>query len=165
MTRAEGTALVRLSSLEVCALPLEHESYPVYALAVRPLDGGWAITRAGGWCLGRDGRWELGGAHQGDRGDAWLPAHRFALDEALQVAVETAEQLVVRGRTAASVLADDGLSADAAAMVVDDAIAAAREVLDVLRIAVGRRTVTTQRAASADALATERRNQSGDICT
>lgn len=121
-THPATRTVVRIGELEVCALPVGHEAYPAFVLRIRPLAGGWAIVRPGDRCLGRDGTWAYG-SNQGDRDDAWLAAHRFTLVEAMERAVEAAEQLQVRGRTAAQVRAEEGDLAD----VPGDAAAAVRD--------------------------------------
>ncbi|MFE7965229.1 hypothetical protein ACFU0X_19725 [Streptomyces cellulosae] len=115
--------VVRISELEVCALPADHEAYPAYVLRIRQLAGGWAVIRPGDRCLGRDGTWSYG-SQQGDRDDAWLADHRFGIAEAVERAQEAARLLTVRGCTAGERLAEE----DGAADVAGEAAQAAAEL-------------------------------------
>ncbi|MEU9752191.1 hypothetical protein AB0D90_03515 [Streptomyces althioticus] len=112
-TTHDTRPMVRISELEVCALPADHEAYLAYVLRIRQLSGGWAVVRPGDRCLGRDGTWTYG-AQQGDRDDTWLADHRFSLAEAVERAQEAAARLTVRGCTAAQRLAEEGSPADLA---------------------------------------------------
>jgi hypothetical protein len=55
-------------------------------------------------CLGRDGTWDYE-VRPSEREDDWLAAHRFPLDEALDLARQWAPRIKLNGMTAAEVLA------------------------------------------------------------
>lgn len=85
---------------EVSILPEGDINRHIFAIEVRYRGGGrWAVVRHES-CLGADGSWEFG-VKEYDRGDAWLAAHRFDLDTALDLAKQAAPHVVVNGHTAA----------------------------------------------------------------
>jgi len=71
--------------------------------------GLWAVLRGGTGstvCLSAAGKWEFEPSPS-NRDDKWLAAHRFPLEEALQLAREHAPKVTVNGMTAVQVLALD----------------------------------------------------------
>lgn len=120
--------VVRLETLTVSALPASHELYPLSVLTVRSMGEGWVVTRGGGRWLARSGTWEFGGQQPGDE-DTWVAGHRFTLPEALAAATAAAQQLRVRGRTAAQICADD----EASATLRNEAARAAEDLRHALR--------------------------------
>jgi len=90
----------------VSVLPEDNVNHHTYVITVAYRGRGrWAILHHG-FCLGRDGEWDYE-VQPSSREDEWLDAHRFARDEALAIAVREAPNVVVNGRTAASLLGED----------------------------------------------------------
>lgn len=99
------TPNARVTQYEVCALPEDHIDYPVFTITVdyRGKDK-WAITRHRR-CLGVDGYWDWEPLPSG-REEAWLEEHRFALDDALELAKGAALTLQVNGRRVVDILGE-----------------------------------------------------------
>jgi len=95
----EPIATCQPTEYEVSILPDDDINYPVFVLTVQNRGNDrWAVVRHQS-CLGADGTWDFG-IKEYDRGEAWLNAHRFTLDEALRLAKEAAPHVVVNGHTA-----------------------------------------------------------------
>lgn len=68
-------------------------------------NGSWGIFRGGGsLSMDRSGQFSIH-SPQDDGHDEWLAAHRFARDEALEIACQWAPKIYLCGMTAAEVLA------------------------------------------------------------
>lgn len=93
-------AVIRPTEYTVSLLPEDDVNHRAFAITVQYRGGGrWAITLGEHACLGRDGTWAPGVKPYG-RGDAWLGAHRFDRDAAIELAREAAAKVTVNGITA-----------------------------------------------------------------
>ena len=98
------TATVRPSQFEVSVLPEDDINCPYFVVTVETRGSGrWAVVR-NRQCLGADGEWSWESIPS-EREDEWLATHRFDLETATRLAVETAPGISVNGMTAAQALA------------------------------------------------------------
>ncbi|GHJ11196.1 hypothetical protein TPA0907_55630 [Micromonospora humidisoli] len=94
----------RVTEYTVCPLPegdINASGFTI-TVAYRGRDL-WAVLRHR-WCLGTDGEGDYESVPS-EREDEWLAGHRFALDDALQLAAEHVLKLTVNGWTVADALA------------------------------------------------------------
>ncbi len=66
-------------------------------------NGKWAVTQGGHVCLGNDDEWSWESIPS-ERTEEWLAMHRFALEDALELARRHAGRVTINGMTAVEVL-------------------------------------------------------------
>ncbi|MFY1686444.1 hypothetical protein [Plantactinospora sp. WMMB782] len=99
---------VEATTYTVSLLPETADEYTLYAITVeRRGPAGWAVVR-NRWCLGADGEWEFEPIPS-ERTDEWIAAHRFPLEQALELAKAAAPGVTVNGWSAAKVQELGGL--------------------------------------------------------
>lgn len=86
----------------VCALPVDHIDFDVFALTVEWRGDSWAVCR-GQRCYNIHGERDLERLPS-ERTDDWLTQHRFTLDQALTLARTIAPTVTVNGWTVEAVL-------------------------------------------------------------
>jgi len=96
--------LVKVTEYTVSLLPDDHIDAGAFEIRVQYRGRGlWGVCRMR-QCLGADGQWDWESIPS-ERGDEWLKAHRFELQDALRRALDAAPSVTVNGRTAAEALA------------------------------------------------------------
>lgn len=113
---ADLVPIVRPRAYTVSLLPEDDVNYKHYLVLVEKQDRyGWTV-HDGHCCLNRDGTWNHrdAGISVYGRDDAWIAAHRFDRETALQLAREAAPHVEVNGRTAAQVCMAAAESGDGA---------------------------------------------------
>lgn len=82
-----------------CCLPLDQKGAYHFTVTVTWRGRGlWAVKNSYGYCFGRDGEWDYEPSSS-NREDGWLEAHRFTLEEALEIAEREAPNQSVMGIT------------------------------------------------------------------